>query len=145
MTPTPDFVLLIIVGMTNGLIFRRRQRFTAIVAVAGIAGGLAACQVLSSLVRRSNDKVSFSRDIRPILNQNCVACHGGVRQKNGVSFIFREEALGVEANPDVARSFRATRSVRIDRASNFDRSRHAHAVPRAAASATADRLASPMD
>jgi cytochrome c/uncharacterized protein DUF1549 len=39
--------------------------------------------------------VDFSRDIRPIFNQNCVACHGGVRQKNGVSFIFREEALGV--------------------------------------------------
>jgi hypothetical protein len=39
--------------------------------------------------------VDFSRDIRPILNQNCVVCHGGVRQKNGVSFIFREEALGV--------------------------------------------------
>ena len=40
------------------------------------------------------DDIEFSRDIRPILNQNCVACHGGVRQKNGVSFIFREEALG---------------------------------------------------
>jgi Protein of unknown function (DUF1549)/Protein of unknown function (DUF1553)/Planctomycete cytochrome C len=39
--------------------------------------------------------VEFSRDIQPILNQNCVGCHGGVRQKNGVSFIFREEALGV--------------------------------------------------
>jgi hypothetical protein len=39
--------------------------------------------------------VSFSRDIRPILNQNCVPCHGGVRQKNGVSFIFQDEALGV--------------------------------------------------
>src|SRR5262249_48102396 len=39
-------------------------------------------------------RVDFSRDIRPIFNQNCVACHGGVRQKNGVSFIFREEALG---------------------------------------------------
>jgi hypothetical protein len=39
--------------------------------------------------------VDFSRDIRPILNQNCVSCHGGVRQKNGVSFIFREEALGI--------------------------------------------------
>ncbi|MEO6964965.1 MAG: c-type cytochrome domain-containing protein, partial [Acidobacteriaceae bacterium] len=38
--------------------------------------------------------MEFSRDIQPILNQNCVACHGGVRQKNGVSFIFREEALG---------------------------------------------------
>src|SRR6202000_1029905 len=40
------------------------------------------------------DEIEFSRDIRPILNQNCVACHGGVRQKTGVSFMFREEALG---------------------------------------------------
>ncbi len=55
--------------------------------------------------------MEFSRDIRPILNQNCVACHGGVRQKNGVSFIFREEALGtgksgrttiVPGNPDAS-------------------------------------------
>jgi len=55
--------------------------------------------------------VEFSRDIRPILNQNCVACHGGVRQKNGVSFIFREDALGtgksgrrtiVPGNPDAS-------------------------------------------
>jgi hypothetical protein len=38
--------------------------------------------------------IDFSRDIRPILNQNCVGCHGGVRQKAGVSFIFRDEALG---------------------------------------------------
>jgi mono/diheme cytochrome c family protein len=44
--------------------------------------------------RWSHGPVDFSRDIRPIFNQNCVACHGGVRQKNGVSFIFREEALG---------------------------------------------------
>ena len=44
--------------------------------------------------KRPQDEIEFSRDIRPILNQNCVACHGGVRQKNGVSFIFREEALG---------------------------------------------------
>jgi Protein of unknown function (DUF1549)/Protein of unknown function (DUF1553)/Planctomycete cytochrome C len=42
----------------------------------------------------SGDEVRFSRDIRPILNQNCMQCHGGVRQKNGVSFLFREEALG---------------------------------------------------
>jgi hypothetical protein len=49
----------------------------------------------SSLFHRTPpDHVEFSRDIRPILNQNCVACHGGVRQKNGVSFIFREDALG---------------------------------------------------
>jgi hypothetical protein len=38
--------------------------------------------------------LDFSRDIRPIFNQYCVACHGGVRQKNNVSFVYREEALG---------------------------------------------------
>jgi hypothetical protein len=46
------------------------------------------------LRRRSDDEVHFSRDVRPILNQNCMPCHGGVRQKNGISFLFREEALG---------------------------------------------------
>ena len=38
--------------------------------------------------------VDFSRDVRPIFNQYCVACHGGVRQKSDVSFIYREAALG---------------------------------------------------
>src|SRR6266403_543192 len=56
-------------------------------------------------------QIDFSRDIRPILNQNCTSCHGGVRQKNGVSFIYREEALGkgksgrqtiVPGNPDAS-------------------------------------------
>jgi Protein of unknown function (DUF1549)/Protein of unknown function (DUF1553)/Planctomycete cytochrome C len=50
--------------------------------------------VVYLLRRRSDDQVHFSRDVRPILNQNCMSCHGGVRQKNGISFLFREEALG---------------------------------------------------
>src|SRR5215470_12075776 len=60
-------------------------------------GLLLVCLLLVSgyfLRRRSDYEVHFSRDIRPILNQNCMPCHGGVRQKNGVSFLFREEALG---------------------------------------------------
>jgi hypothetical protein len=67
--------------------------------------------------------VDFSRDIRPIFNQNCTSCHGGVRQKNGVSFIFREEALGkgksgrttiVPGNPDASELIRRVTSTDPD-------------------------------
>ena len=58
------------------------------------------------------DEVHFSRDIRPILNQNCMPCHGGVRQKNGVSFLFREEALGTgnRASERLCRESRMSRN-----------------------------------
>ena len=84
------------------------------IAIALAAAGIAwvswthAFPFFSRLFRKP---VDFSRDIRPIFNQNCTSCHGGVRQKNGVSFIFREEALGtgksgrptiVPGNPDAS-------------------------------------------
>jgi hypothetical protein len=82
--------------MLGNRIFHRRRLTVALAAVTVIGGGLAAWRGLGPFrYARSGKQVSFSRDIRPILNQNCVFCHGGVRQKNGVSFIFREEALGV--------------------------------------------------
>src|SRR5258708_21774362 len=83
------------VTMASGSVFRRRYLMMALAGVAVIGGGLATSG--GSLLRYigGGREVSFSRDIRPILNQNCVQCHGGVRQKNGVSFIFRGEALGV--------------------------------------------------
>jgi hypothetical protein len=39
-------------------------------------------------------EIDFARDVRPILNANCTACHGGVKEAGGVSFIYREQALG---------------------------------------------------
>jgi hypothetical protein len=82
--------------MLCGPLIHRRGLVAALSIVALLGGGLAACRRLGSLRSKwSGDQVRFGRDIRPILNQNCVPCHGGVRQKNGVSFIFREDALGV--------------------------------------------------
>ena len=80
--------------MNNGVMFDRRWGMVAAVAVALIGTGLAVWSGTGGHWGVGHE-VSFSRDIRPILNQNCVPCHGGVRQKNGVSFIFREEALGI--------------------------------------------------
>lgn len=37
--------------------------------------------------------IDFNRDIRPIFNQNCTACHGGVKAEGGISFVFREQAM----------------------------------------------------
>ncbi len=39
------------------------------------------------------DEISFNRDIRPIFLKNCTACHGGVKEAGGISFIYRNRAL----------------------------------------------------
>jgi hypothetical protein len=44
--------------------------------------------------REDTEKLSYNNDIRPILNKNCLACHGGVRQLGGFSLLFEEEAFG---------------------------------------------------
>jgi len=39
------------------------------------------------------EPISFNEQVRSILNDNCLACHGGVKQAGGFSLLFREEAL----------------------------------------------------
>ena len=41
----------------------------------------------------SEPPVDYSTQIKPIINKNCIACHGGVRKQAGLSFLFEEEAL----------------------------------------------------
>jgi Protein of unknown function (DUF1553)/Protein of unknown function (DUF1549)/Planctomycete cytochrome C len=38
--------------------------------------------------------IDYNTQVKPILNKNCITCHGGVKQKSGFSLLFRSEALG---------------------------------------------------
>jgi mono/diheme cytochrome c family protein len=38
--------------------------------------------------------IDYSTQVKPILNKNCIACHGGVKKQGGFSLLFQEEALG---------------------------------------------------
>lgn len=50
---------------------------------------------LPSIALSAPEKIDFSRDVRPILNTNCLGCHGGVKKSGKVSFLYREEALSI--------------------------------------------------
>ncbi len=57
--------------------------------------GLLSCQ--------DDQRISFNNQIRPILNDNCLVCHGGVRQLGGFSLLFPETAFGAteSGNPAI--------------------------------------------
>lgn len=37
-------------------------------------------------------KIDFNAQVKPIINKNCIACHGGVKNQGGYSLLFKEEA-----------------------------------------------------
>ena len=44
-------------------------------------------------INAGNAPIDYSTQVKPIINKNCITCHGGVKQKGGFSLLFREEAL----------------------------------------------------
>lgn len=46
--------------------------------------------------------VKFNEQIKPLLMEHCVACHGGVKQASGLSFIYRDKALAEAESGDRA-------------------------------------------
>lgn len=57
-----------------------------------LAAGAALCLSLNAGCSRAPE-VSFNEDIRPILNERCAACHGGIRRQGDLSLLFRHEAI----------------------------------------------------
>ena len=68
-------------------------------AIAAVVGTLAAGATIWARHNQpeqdaASQRVDFNRDIRPLFNAHCITCHGGVKQAGGVSFSYREQALG---------------------------------------------------
>src|SRR5205823_1028250 len=58
-------------------------------------GGLLMVTALSSfsLLGVFGHTVDFNTEVKPILNKNCITCHGGVKKASGFSVLFKHEAL----------------------------------------------------
>ena len=48
---------------------------------------------LSALGLAASAEVDFARDIQPILNANCIECHGGVKATGDVSFVYEDRVI----------------------------------------------------
>ena len=47
-------------------------------------------------------KINYALDVKPILNKNCIVCHGGVKKLGGFSVLFEEEAFAKTKSGKVA-------------------------------------------
>lgn len=50
----------------------------------------------------SRSKVDYNAEVKPILNKNCISCHGGVKRQGGFSLLFRSEALAINKSGKAA-------------------------------------------
>ncbi len=95
-------------------------RLSTAVALVAAAGGFALVQEPAITAQTPpTQPVSFTRDIRPILTDNCFACHGpdDKQRKAKLHFDTKEGAFG---RPDVIVPGQAVRSHLIERVTNED-------------------------
>ena len=52
-----------------------------------------ACAVIIFTFSTGHQTIDFNTQVKPILNNKCISCHGGVKRKAGFSVLFRSEAL----------------------------------------------------
>src|SRR3954469_4859633 len=54
---------------------------------------LLAVATISFVLLTKDDRIDYSTQVKPIINKNCITCHGGVRAKGNFSLLFRDLAL----------------------------------------------------
>ncbi len=73
-------------------------------------------------------EISFNQQVRPILNERCVDCHGGIRRQGDLSLLFRHEALEAgESGKKAIVPFNVDESELLRRVSHAD---PAHRMPK---------------
>ena len=65
--------------------FRKTRSFPLVLIAIAAMFAVSACM--------TGDRVDFATEVRPILNESCHKCHGGVKRAGGISLLFREDAL----------------------------------------------------
>lgn len=80
-----------------------------------------AAALLLPLLVSAEEMIQFNKDIRPIFAEHCAACHGGVKQAGGLSFVYQDNVLqgGESGQPAVVPGDVAA-SYLIDRVTDSD-------------------------
>lgn len=68
--------------LTTSILNNKLRLLTALLLVLAITG-------YAFLKKEPN--IDFSTQVKPIINQKCIICHGGVKAKNNFSLLFRED------------------------------------------------------
>ncbi len=66
--------------------FKKYRKLFIIIAIVVVA-------IVAFTFSTSRQIVDFSTEVKPIINKNCITCHGGVRRQADFSLLFRSDAL----------------------------------------------------
>ena len=61
--------------------------------IIGGVGLLVVAIIAWQLPKLRAERIDFSTQVKPILNEKCIGCHGGVRKQGGFSLLFEKEAF----------------------------------------------------
>jgi hypothetical protein len=70
------------------------------ICLFAIAIGLCKTAGMAASQPSVSGAIDFAQDVRPLLNKNCVGCHGGVKRAGKISFIYRDNVVAKDADDE---------------------------------------------